>query len=129
MAVLFVGCDADFEGTDSGDDVIFLLELAPEDDKVVGVGMPNRLSHWFKRSGGLQSEFFNGEGELGERVSVCPSINPLKELVDTLDIELMTSRLSKPGQKFYADIAFIVGRRGWGGHSRWDSVGDVPCIS
>jgi hypothetical protein len=57
-----------------------------------------------------QREFFNGEGELGERVSMCPSIPLLKELVGTLDIELVTGPLSKAGQKLYADIAFIVGR-------------------
>lgn len=41
---------------------------------------------------------------------MCPSIPLLKELVGTLDIELVTGPLSKAGQKLYADIAFIVGR-------------------
>jgi len=126
--VIVVVGDPDFEGGGPGDDEVFFGGFAPEDNGVVGVGVPDGAGDRFESSGGFETEFFNGKGELGERVTLGATVNDLKKLIDAFDVELVSGGLTEAGQEIDVDISgvFFVVR---GGHSRWSSGGNVPILS
>ena len=96
-AVALKGGEPDFEGTDTGDDEIALLAFAPEDEGIVRLGMPDGLSEGLPGARGLERQFLDCQGKLGEGVSLGPTVDDFEELVNALNVKLMTSDLAQTG--------------------------------